>query len=233
MNKTYQIINLDLSLLNDLTDTHTNDVSLPLSGLLYNDLHDHYSGGAGSFLGKLASGVAKITQGAVVQAAQGAVEKAAEGVVASGKNTIDRGRNKAREMAGQIRDTSRSLSPRVQEMVKTGIQSGKNKIKGMVQNVAGKSDQDYDENPDSDQEASPNEQPQQRTARSHNKSTPHKLRKMAVDLSNSATSSNGEIEIHTKQSRIIEDIKHSLDNLSLIQLQSLLTIINELNKLKI
>jgi len=225
MNKTYQIINLDLSLLNDLTDTHTNDVSLPLSGLLYNDLHDHYSGGAGGFLGKLASGVAKITQGAVVQAAQGAVEKAAEGVVASGKNTIDRGRNKVRKTAGQIRDTGRSLSPRVQEMVKTGIQSGKNKIKDMVQNVAEKSDQDYDENPDSDQEASPNEQP-------------HKLRKMAVELSNSATSSNGEIEIHTKQtntkqSRIIEDIKHSLDDLSLIQLQSLLTIINELNKLKI
>jgi len=194
MNKTYQIINLDLSLLNDLTDTQTEErASLQLGGLLYNDLHDHYGG---NFIGSLIKGAANLTKGAVVDTAKEAVKKAAEGAVASGKNTLNRGRQMGTNAIGKMRERSRSLSrslspklkegmTRVKDTVKKGIergqemaQQGKQKAKELRQFIGKASDSatSSDEKPDSDQYSE--EDQQQLSPRDHNKIARNKKKQL-------------------------------------------------------
>ena len=167
MNKTYQIINLDLSLLNDLADTQTeDDVSSQLGGLLYNNLHDHYGGGVfDTFAKKIGSSLVATAADTVKTAGKEVVL----GAVASGKKTLDRGRKKGRDMIEQIRERSPSLSPlarkvaqKGKDMAQQGIQRGKAMVQqgkqtaqtgmrqfiGKASNSATSSDENPDENPD-------------------------------------------------------------------------------------
>ena len=105
LSKPLQTIKLDLSLLNDLTDTdtHTYDVSLPLSGLLYNDSHDHYGG---NFLGDMATKLAKTAS----TAAKGAATDFAKDALTRGRDLSVSPIKRGKETLGNLR---RSISPKL------------------------------------------------------------------------------------------------------------------------
>ena len=172
LSKPLQTIKLDLSLLNDLTDTHTYDVSLPLSGLLYNDSHDHYGG---NFLGdmakKLATSVGTSVAKTASTAAKGAATDFAKDALTRGRDlsvspiklgkktfgnlrrsispTLERGK----ETLGNLR---RSISPTLER----GIQRGK-KAFVKVRQAAEQSDPEQSDPEQSDPEQSEQSDPEQ------------------------------------------------------------------------
>ena len=179
LSKPLQTIKLDLSSLNDLTDTdtHTYDVSLPLSGLLYNDLHDHYGG---NFLGDMAKKLATSVAETASTAAKGAATDFAKDALTRGRDLSVSPIKLGKKAFGNLRSISpklargketlgnlrRSISPTLER----GIQRVK-KAFVKVRQAAEQSDPKQSDPEQSEQ----SEQPDTYKDTAANKSDPQKL----------------------------------------------------------